>query len=336
MHQMDKRSEACLKMKKYKILITEPLPEVEFGLKLLEDIAEIRYIKKFSGEVLAKDIRDVDAIIAGDSKISKKSLEGVQRLKVIGRYGVGVDSVDLDACTKKGVLVFNIPQVEGSSVPEHVIGMIIAISKKFMSRDRLVRSGRWRERHQLIGDELWNKTLGIIGLGNIGYLVAKMAEAFNMNVLAYDPYVSNEKAKGVSAQVVDLKTLLKESDYISINCPLTDETRGMICEKELRLMKSSAVLVNAARGGIVKDDALYRALKEGWIAGAGIDVLENEPVSKHPLFNLDNVLLTPHSAAWTTDGLRRVAIVTCENILKVLKGQLPKNVVNTEVLQHIR
>jgi len=323
-------------MKKYKVLVTEPLPGIEDGLKMLEHIAEIEYKKKFVGKISAEDVHGVDAIIAGDSKISRETLEGADKLKIIARHGVGVDNVDLEACTEKGIIVTNVHVAEGPSVPEHVFALMLAISKKLFLRDKMVREGRWNERDQLVGKELKGKTLGIIGLGNIGSQVSKIARtAFDMNVLAYDPYISNEKAKEVGAQLVNLENLLRESDYISINCPLTDETRGMIGEKELKLMKSGAVLVNTARGGIVEEDALYRALKEGWIEGAGIDVLENEPVSKHPLFGLNNILLTPHSAAFTVESLRRAAIVACENVLKVLKGELPANVVNPKVMEKL-
>lgn len=321
----------------YKIFVTEPLPEAEYGLKLLEDISEIEYFEKYTGKVLAEDIRDVDAIVAGDSKITRESLVGTQRLKVIGRYGAGVDSVDLGACTEKGVIVFNAPGLNAESVAEHVIGSMIAVSKKFIIQDRLVRRGMWGEKFRYMGTELWKKTMGIIGLGHIGRLVAKMVKVFEMKTLAFDPYVSSEGAKEANAKLVDLKTLLEHSDFVSVNCPLTDETRGMIGEEELRLMRGNAVLINAARGGIVREDALYRALKDGWIAGAAIDVFEEEPLTtKHPLFELDNVLLSPHFAGWTTEAFRRVALSVGENILKVFKGKLPSNIVNKGVLEKIK
>ena len=317
-------------MKKFKIYVTEPIPEIEIGFKLFENIAEIKLGDKFIGRVLPEQIEDVDAIIAGDSKISEESLKKAKRLKVIGRPGVGVDNVDLKACTERGILVFNVPGINADSVAEHVIGMILAISKKFLQRDNLARSGRWGERDKIIGSELKGKTIGIIGLGNVGSLVAKKAKGFEMKILAYDPYLPIEKAKELDVNIVDLPVLLRESDYISINCPLTDETRKMIGERELRLMKKDAILINTARGGIVDEDALYDALKEGWIRAAGIDVLENEPVSEHLLFHLDNVLLTPHSAGLTIEALRRTAMAVCEDILRVLKGELPKNLVNPE------
>jgi D-3-phosphoglycerate dehydrogenase len=319
---------------RYKIFITEPLPELEVGFKPLRRIAEIRCLKEFTGTVLAKDIRDVDAIVAGDTRITRKSLEGAQRLKVIGRYGVGVDRVDLDACTEKRIMVFNAPGLNAVSVAEHAIGMMIAISKKFLLSDKWVRTGMWSEKTRYMNTELSKKTIGIIGLGDIGRLVAKMVKAFDMQVLAYDPYVSKGKAMEFHACLSGLKTLLRESDFVSIHCPLTDKTRGMIGEDELRSMKKTSILINTARGEIVREGALYRALKDGWIAGAGIDVFEREPLTtNHPFIELDNILLSPHSASWTTEAVRRIAIYVGENLMRVFKGQLPENIVNKRVLE---
>jgi D-3-phosphoglycerate dehydrogenase len=322
---------------RYRIFVTEPLPELEVGLKPLRRIAEIKCPREFTGKVLAEDIRDVDAIVAGDARITRKSLEGVQRLKVIGRYGVGVDSVDLDACTEKRIIVFNAPGLNAVSVAEHTIGMMIAISKRFLLFDKLVRTGMWGEKVRYMNTELSKKTVGIIGFGDIGRWVAKMVKGSDMKVLAYDPYVSKEKAMEVDANLVDLKTLLRESDFVSIHCPSTDKTRGIIGEDELRLMKKTAILINTARGDIVREEALYRALKERWIAGAGIDVFEREPLTaKHPFIELDNILLTPHAASWTTEAVRRIAICVGENMMKVFDGQLPENIVNKKVLEKLK
>jgi D-3-phosphoglycerate dehydrogenase len=321
---------------RYKIFVTEPLPKLEVGFKPLRRIAEIRFLKEFTGKVLTDDIRDVDAIVAGDAMITRKSLEGVQRLKVIGRCGVGVDNVDLDACTEKGIMVFNAPSLNAVSVAEHAIGMMMAISKKFLLSDKLVRTGLWSEKTRYINTELSKKTVGIIGLGDIGRLVAKKVKAFDMEVLAFDPYVSKGKAMEVSACLSGLKTLLRESDFVSIHCPLTFETRGMIGEDELRSMKKTSILINTARGEIVRERALCRALKEGWIAGAGIDVFEEEPLAtNHPFIELDNILLTPHSASFTAEAVRRIALYVSKNIMRVFNGQIPENIVNKRVLKKI-
>jgi D-3-phosphoglycerate dehydrogenase len=322
-------------MSSFKVFVTEPIPEIEFGLKILKD-AEIRIKNEFISSIPTMDISDVDAIIAGDAKIKREAIEGAKKLKVIGRFGAGVDSVDLKACSENGIIVFNIPGLNAQSVAEHTIGMIIAVAKKFLSVDKLVRAGGWKEKSKYMGYEIHGKTLGIVGLGNIGMKVAKIAKAFEMKVLAYDPYIPKERGKELGIAMMDLESILKNSDIVTLHVPLTEETKGLIGEKELKSMKKTAILVNTSRGGVVDEFALYKALKEGWIAGAGIDVLENEPVEKHPLFELDNVLLTPHTASWTIEAFRRMAIKVCEGILKVMKGELPDNIVNPEAFSRKR
>jgi len=314
------------------VLVTEPLPEIEFGLKILED-TEIEIKDRFVAEILGDDIRDIDAVVAGDSLVTRRTLKGANKLKVIGRFGAGYDRVDIEACAEKGIVVFNAPRLSGQSVAEHTFGMIIAVAKNFRYMDQLVREGRWSDKPTRVGTELHRKTLGIVGLGNIGYLVARLAKAFEMRILAHDPYVQTERAREVGAEIVDLNTLLKNADFITLHIPLTDQTRGLIGEDEFALMKKDAILINMARGGVVEENALYQALRERRIAGAGIDVLENEPVTKHPLFQLDNILLTPHIGAWTKEAFRRVALFVCENILKVKRGKLPENVVNPKAIQ---
>ncbi len=322
-------------MKKYSVFVTEPIPEIDFGLKTLKG-AKVRIKDKFVENVSSKDLHDVDAVIAVDSKITRESLRGANKLKVIGRFGAGVDSVDIQACTEKGIIFFNSPGLNAQSVAEHIIGMMIAISKKFWVLDNLVKSGNWADKHEYMGNELFKKTLGIIGLGNVGSRLAKMAQAFGMNILSYDPYVKSERANKINVKLVDLELLLKNSDYVSINAPLTNETENLISERELRLMKNNAILINTARGGLVDEQALHKAIKNSWIAGASIDVLKNEPVSDHFLFRHENVVFSPHTSSWTVEAFRRITIAVCENILKVMDGKIPDNVVNTEVLESIK
>ncbi|MGQ9543962.1 MAG: hydroxyacid dehydrogenase [Candidatus Bathyarchaeia archaeon] len=322
-------------MARFNIFVTEPIPGIESELTILKD-AEVRIKDRFLERVESEDLLNVDAVIAGDSKITRESLEGAGRLKVIGRLGAGVDSVDIQACTERGILVFNAPGLNAQSVAEHIIGLMVAVAKKFRIVDGLVRSGRWAEKAHHIGFELFGKTLGIIGLGNIGSKLARMAQALGMETIAYDPYIPAEKAERLNVKLVGLESLLRDSDFISINAPLTGETRGLIGERQLRMMKKNTILINTARGGLVDEQALYEALKNNWIAGAGIDVLENEPVTEHPLFNLENVILTPHTASWTVEAFRRVVSTVCENILKTLMGGTPENLVNPEVLKRTK
>ena len=322
-------------MKEFELFVTEPIPEIEFGLKILGD-ARVRIKEKFAEKVPSEDLRDVDAVIAADSKITRESLKKADKLIVIGRYGAGVDSVDVQACTEKGILLINAPGLNAQSVAEHVIGLMVAVSKKFRSLDGVVRNGRWAEKRFYMGNELYEKTLGIIGFGNIGSRLAKMAQAFGMEIITYDPYIPQEKVSHLDIKMVDLESLLKNSDYVSVNAPLTKETRRLIGEKQLRLMKRDAVMINTARGGLIDEQALVKALEEHWIAGAGIDVLENEPVTTHPLFNIENVILTPHTASWTIEAFRRIAVTVCENILKTMRGRIPDNLVNPEALTRAR
>ncbi|MBS7649774.1 hydroxyacid dehydrogenase [Candidatus Bathyarchaeota archaeon] len=325
----------CWVLARFSIFVTEPVPGIEAELTVLKDV-DVRIKDRFLDRVDSEDLRNVDAVIAGDSKITRESLKAADRLKVIGRLGAGVDSVDVKACTEMGILVFNAPGLNAQSVAEHIMGLMVAVAKKFRTVDILVRSGRWAEKAHHIGYELFGKTLGIVGLGNIGSRLAKMAQAFGMAAIAYDPYIPVEKALSLNVKLVDLEVLLRDSDFISINAPLTEETKGLIGERQLRMMKRNAILINTARGGLVDEKALYEALKNNWIAGAGIDVLENEPVTDHPLFKLENVILTPHTASWTVEAFRRVVSTVCENILKTLNGGIPENLVNPEVLERTR
>ena len=223
------------------------------------------------------------------------------------------------------------PQV----VAEHAIGFMIALSRKFNLATEAVKKGEWKPR-EMWGSELWGKTVGIIGLGRIGSCLARIAQAFGMKIIAYDPYATREIASDVGAGLVDLVNLLKESDYITIHVPLTDETRKLISEKEFRLMKPGALLINCARGAIVDEEALYMALVEGRIAGAALDVFSNEPPpSTHPLFKLSNVMFTPHTAGATRESLVRLAASADEDVADVLKGKLPniQKIINKSIVE---
>jgi len=322
-------------VKEANVFVTEYYPRVELAVELLKNFARVTINKSYTGRVSSKDIRHVDGIIAGDSKIIGQSIAKARRLRVIGRAGTGVDNIDLEACTKRGIIVFNTPGLNIQSVAEQAIGMTIAVMRKFKQLDILVRSGRWNE--GFCGtNELWHKTLGIIGFGNIGRRVAALAEAFGMHILVYDPYTRTRRSKRAAVRFTGLETLMRESDVVSIHCPLTEETEGMIGESELRLMKRAAIIINAARGGIVVEEDLYNALVEGRIAGAGLDVLENEPVNRHPLFGLDNVLITPHTAGNTFEANERMTREACKGIIQVFKGKLPDNIVNRAAIAKIR
>ena len=271
----------------------------------------------------------VDAVISRKGKITREHMQkSAGRLKIIARTGVGVDPsrVDLDSAKEFKVWVTNQPGSNSLSVAELVFGQMIALVRHAFEANRAVKENRWSEYLKFIGTELAEKTLGIIGMGNIGTRVALRARAFEMDFFVYDPYIPESHVTALGGKWVGLDELLGESDVVTIHCPLTAETRGMIDERRLALMKSSAYLINAARGGIVNEDALCHALKQRKIAGAALDVVEDEPPGKnHPLFQLDNVILTPHIGALTFEASKRGEWGAAEEVIRVLEGKKPKN-----------
>lgn len=306
---------------------------------ILNGIADVRTIelphKVLSAEeedVLIKNLRGVDALLLRPGIISKRVIDATDRLKIIAVHGAGVDQVDIQAATAKGVFVTNVPGGNANAVAELTFGLILSVIRGISRADRLVREGKWEEA-RFLGTELRGKTMGIIGLGRIGSRVAKIAKAFGMKILTYDPYISQERVGKVGVTSVNLETLLKESDVVTIHVPLTEETMGMIGKRELKLMKRSAILINMARGAIVDEVALYEGLKKGIIAGAALDVLKEEPPSpNNPIFQLENVVITPHMGGSSTRALKIIARVAAEDIAKVLRGEPPKNLVNTDVI----
>lgn len=323
----------------YKILITEPLPLIDIEREMLSKYGKVVVAGSANEDTLAELAVDADVIMVVYAKITRKIIESAKKLKGIVRYGIGVDNIDLGAATSKGVFVANVPDYCIGTVADFAFALILALVRRIIHADKYVREkaylSRWTNPpEELRGIDLEGKTLGIIGLGKIGVEVAKRAIGFGMNVLAYDPYVTPEIAKRLNVKLVDLETLLRESDVISIHCPLTKETYHLIDENKLRLMRKTAYIVNTARGPIIDEKALYKALKEGWIAGAALDVYEREPLpSDSPLFELDNVILTPHIAWYTEEALKRLEMSAVEEAIRILKGELPRNLVNKELIK---
>ncbi len=320
--------------KKFSILVTSN-SFGEAGLKIVSKYAEIVRVRgPLSEEELLEKVKDVDAVIASHDRFSRKVIEEAGKLKVIGRHGIGYSEIDIDAATERGIFVTYTPVPEEfDSVAEFTVGLMLALLKKIPLADRTLKKGVW-ERTPFISSLLKGKTVGIIGLGNIGGRVAKIvARGFKAKVIAYDPYVLEETAKKWRAKLVDFTTLLKNSDIISIHCPLTEETRGLIGPKEIELMKPGVIVINTARGPVFPEDVLYKALKEGKIAGAALDVYEKEPPDlEKPLYKLDNVIVTPHIAAYTKEGLRKMDVTVARDVIKVLMGRMPKYLVNKAVL----
>jgi len=299
-----------------KVLITDPIAKE--GVEILKregfQVDEKPGIPK---EELIATIPEYDAIIVRSAtKVTREVIEAAKKLKVIGRAGVGLDNIDREAAKERGIKVLNTPEATSISVAELSLAMMFANARPLVEGTTSLKQGKW-EKKRLKGFELYGKTLGIIGIGRIGKELAKRAKALGMRVLAYDPYVSSSDV----AELTTLDNLLKESDFISIHTPLTDETRHLISREEFEKMKDGVVLINCARGGIVDEDALYEALKSGKVKSAGIDVYEKEPPIGNRLLELENVVLTPHIGAQTSEGQKRAGIGIAELVRDTLKGR---------------
>jgi len=291
---------------------------------------EWEYFAAESGIVAPEQIAGYDAIVSLGVRYPAETLARADRLAVIARWGVGYDTIDIPAATEHGVLVCITPPAVRRPVAEGIMALLLAITKRIPAKDRIVRTGTWERIPETMGVALAGRTLGSIGVGNIGAEFFRLVKPFDLGrTLAADPYVTPEGAAALGVELVGLDTLLRESDFVVVNCPLTAETFHLIGEAQLRSMKPTAFLVNTARGPIIDEGALVRALTEGWIAGAALDVFEEEPLPlPHPLAALDNVILAPHAIAWTDQMARDNSIVACENVLSVLRGDVPHFTVN--------
>jgi len=275
-------------------------------------------------------ISDVDGAILGLDDVTAKVIEAGRQLKVLSRYGVGVDRVDLEAATEAGVVVTNTPGANHIAVAELTLGLMLSLARRIPQHDRTVREGSWA---RVRGTELAGKTLGIVGLGWISKEVIRRAFAFDMKILVQTGYPEKELADRYGLEYVPLEDLLERADYVSLHCAVTPERCDLIGEKELRAMKPSSYLVNTARGELVDEEALFRALQEAWIAGAAMDAFKEEPATASPLLKLDNFIATPHIGATTYESIVRMGTLAVENTLQVLRGERPDYVVNPEVYE---
>lgn len=317
---------------KKKILIVQPIHER--GVQVFDDRFEVRVAPDPSVATVIREIEGVEGVIVRTAPFTREIIEAAKGLKVIGRHGVGVDNIDVKTATEKGIVVVNTPNANATSVAEHTVTVIGALAKRTVAYDRATREGRWELRNSYTAVDLDGKTLGLVGIGRIGSMVARrMAVAFNMKVIAYDPYVTAEKAQELGiALCAQMDDVFRQADVVSLHTPLTPETRGFINGAKLRLMKPSAFLINLSRGEVVDEKALCEALKSGIIAGAAIDVYDPEPpLNDSPLFALENILLSPHSAALTQECVIRMATGAAEGVVDLLSGKRPQFVVNPEV-----
>ncbi len=280
-------------------------------------------------EAVIESLRGCAGVVASMEPYTAEVFAALPELKTVARWGVGYDSIDLAAATEAGVIVTNTPGAVTESVADQTFCLMLALARKLPEQMVVALSGDWR---QVEGTELWRKTLGIVGLGSIGRAVARRAGGFSMRVLAHDPYAEPFHAGRLDASLVSLEELLAASDIVTLHASLTEETEEMIGEAQLRAMKSSALLVNCGRGGLVDQQALARALEEGWIAGAALDALVAEPPDPDdPILNAPNTVLTPHNSSMTAESAARVNALVCENLLAALQGRRARFVVNGDV-----
>jgi D-3-phosphoglycerate dehydrogenase len=278
-------------------------------------------------------LKQADAILCGnDLRVNEALFAMAPSLKAIAKLGVGLDTVDIDAASRHGAIVFHTPGANNQAVADHTFALMLCLARRLVYCDRSLREKRW-EHTRIVAIEVWQKTLGIIGLGAIGRCVALRARGFQMKVVACDPYWPEEFAEQQGIRQMSLEDLLGVSDIVTIHTPLTPENRGLINAAMLKLMKPSALLINAARGEIVNEIDLYQALKTGVIAGAGIDVFEHEPPRETPLLELDNVVLTPHTAAFTREALNTMSMGIVDQLIDFYHGKKPVHLINPEVFK---
>jgi D-3-phosphoglycerate dehydrogenase len=309
-----------------KILVADPIAEE--GIQFLRSYAQVDIKTKLEIEQLRAIIGDYDALIVrSQTKVGAEVIESGNKLKVIGRAGVGIDNIDVDAATRKGIVVVNAPTGNIIAAAEHTIALMLALARNVPQANSNLKSGKWL-RQQFVGTEIRNKTLGIIGLGNVGSEVAKRVEAFEMRVVAHDPFVSKDYAQNLNVELVSMDQLLQEADFITLHVPLTATTNRLIGSKELAKLKPTARIINCARGGVIDEAALLKAIKAGKIAGAAFDVFDYEPVIDSPLFTEDKIIVTPHLGASTVEAQTSVAKDVAAEVLAVLQGQFSKYAVN--------
>jgi D-3-phosphoglycerate dehydrogenase len=310
-------------MSKPIVLLYEPMHEK--AVAWLAERTEVRMAPSLDEEALLQTVPDVEGIIIrANGKVTRRLMQAAPRLKVVGRHGVGVEAIDQAAAAELGITIVNTPYSNDESVAEHCLGMMLVLAKRLTEADRAIRSGDWAARYRLIGLELQGKTLGLVGFGKIGQRLARMAHfGLDMPIVYHDVIAYPEVEQALGARRASLDEVLRISDVISVHVPLVKETRGLIGEAALRTMKASAFLINSARGPVVDPAALLRALQEGWIRGAGLDVFDPEPLpNDDPLLQLENVVLSPHMAAHTDEGLYRMAQVV-EDVVAVIEGRAP-------------
>ncbi len=321
-----------------KVLVTREIPER--GLSKIREFFEVDLWTDEAPppkDVILERIRDKDALVSLlTDPIDEEVFDAAPKLRIVSQYAVGYDNIKVEEATKRGIYVTNTPGVLTETVADFTFALMLAVARRVVEADRYVREGKWKvgwHPLMMVGTDVYGATLGIVGLGRIGSAVARRAKGFNMRVIYYDVVRREDLERELGIEYVSLDRLLEESDYVSLHTPLTPQTYHLIGEEQLKKMKRTAFLINTARGKVVDQKALYKALKEGWIAGAGLDVFEQEPISPDdPLLELDNVVLAPHAASASYETRSRMAEMVADNLIAFLKGEVPPNLVNKDVV----
>ncbi|GIU92029.1 MAG: D-3-phosphoglycerate dehydrogenase [Acidimicrobiia bacterium] len=314
---------------KPKVVVAESLAEA--GIRALEEHCRVDVAVGVDRSELISRVADAAGLIVRSAtRVDRELLEAAPSLKVVGRAGIGVDNIDLEAATERGVLVVNAPHANTISAAEHTMALLLAQARNIARADQTLRSGVW-DRSRFQGVELHGKTLGVVGLGKIGTLVAQRASAFGMRLLAYDPFVSEERARRLGVELVDFDRLLAESDFITVHLPKTKDTAGLIGKEALEKVKPGVRIVNTSRGGIVDEEALAEAIRQGRVAGAALDVFEHEPLTDSPLFELPQVVVTPHLGASTAEAQDKAGVDVARAVAAALRGELVLTAVNVDL-----
>ncbi len=327
-------------MVKPKVYVTRQL--FDEAIEILEEHADVEVYEGVDDaiprELLLEKVADVEGLLSLlTERIDAEVMDAAEGLKVISNYAVGYNNIDVAAATERGIYVTNTPGILTDTTADCAFALLMAVARRIPEADRHVKAGGWVHAwgpRMFVGTDVHGKTLGIIGLGRIGGAIARRAKGFNMNVIYYDEDRKRDLERELGVRYSPLKELLTESDYVSLHIPLTSSTRHMIGKRELTMMKETAFLINTSRGPVVDEDALYRALRDGVIAGAGLDVFEREPLSPDsPLKGLDNAVITPHIASASVETRTKMATTAAFNLVSVLQGKEPPNLVNPEVLK---
>ena len=309
-----------------KVLITDPISNE--GIDILRGSAQVDVRTGLKPEELISIVGDYEALLVrSQTQVSAEVIQAGRKLQVIARAGVGVDNIDVEEATRRGIVVVNAPTGNTISAAEHTVALMLALARHISQANAVLKSGIWR-RSDFMGTEVRNKILGIIGLGNVGSEVARRARGLEMKLIAYDPFISVDHASKLEVELVPLKQLLKESDFVTLHIPRTESTKGLIGAKELALVKPTAYIINCARGGLIDEEALVKAVKENRVAGAAVDVFIREPCTESTLFESDKIIVTPHLAASTTEAQATAAKEVAVQIIDVFKGQPARYAVN--------